>query len=74
MVGDTLREERGSGFNLTNTTLTVTITGEVDTYANFENVSWSAMPRQTSSMPRLSPARFISMDAVATTHCVAALA
>ncbi|NOS70945.1 MAG: LEPR-XLL domain-containing protein [Verrucomicrobia bacterium] len=39
VVGDTLREERGSGFNLTNTTLTVTITGEVDTYSNFENVS-----------------------------------
>src|SRR6185503_15478347 len=39
--GDTLKEERGSGFNLTNTTLTVTVTGEVDTYANFENVSLS---------------------------------
>jgi Ca2+-binding RTX toxin-like protein len=38
-VGDTLREDRGSGFVLTNTTLTVTATGEVDTYANFENVS-----------------------------------
>lgn len=37
-TGDTLREERGSGFNLTNTTLTVTLTGEVDVYANFENV------------------------------------
>ena len=36
---DTLREDRASGFNLTNTTLTVTVTGEVDTYANFENVT-----------------------------------
>ena len=36
---DTLREDRASGFNLTNTTLTVTATGEVDTYANFENVT-----------------------------------
>lgn len=36
---DTLVEERGGGFNLTNTTLTLTGTGEVDTYADFENVS-----------------------------------
>ncbi len=36
---DTLVEERGGGFNLTNATLTLLSAGEVDTYSEFENVS-----------------------------------
>ncbi|MSU60792.1 MAG: LEPR-XLL domain-containing protein [Pedosphaera sp.] len=36
---DTLVEERGGGFNLTNATLTLISAGEVDTYSDFENVS-----------------------------------
>ncbi len=36
---DTLVEERGGGFNLTDTTLTLISAGETDTYADFENVS-----------------------------------